>query len=572
MSKSNTADIAGVGDYRGNEPRRTARFGRHDLICGGVLLLIWLAIWIPRLHGPIDLRWDASTYYTLGTALAEGKGYRLLNEPGEIQAVQYPPLLPLIVAVHERLLGTTDYFVVGSALRITYFALSGIYLFSIYFLARTVLSPLYSLVAGAITVLSFYSFLHPSDTLYAEMPFALLSTLFLLSHRSDRRLFGAMTGFFGVAAYLLRTAGLALLAAWIVESLIRLRFREAAIRIAVSAIPVVLWQAHIWRVTTSDEYHHPTYTYQRAPYYYSNVTYGENSKLIDAFRPELGRISSGDVVRRIADNLTAVPLGLADSALVDHRFGIPGHWRYSSYVLHGCLVVAGLAALIGAGLVAASAEWFLSLYFALMASMITLTPWQNQFWRYFAPLTPLTLIFLMLALLWSRRWLSHLSSRWGGIVGAVVTGSAIVGMLLFQIVVAIFFLRTRLQPVSHYDPAGRERTFRLLTYERGWHSTDSAFEWIRRNAAADSIVATAVPHLAYVRSGRKAVLPPFELNVDTASRLMEEVPVSYLVLDNLGGPHISERYAAPIVEQRPSDWRLVFTAPDGKTRIYERAR
>ena len=43
------------------------------------------------------------------TALAEGHGYRLLNEPGEIDAVQYPPLLPMIVAAHQLILGTNDY-------------------------------------------------------------------------------------------------------------------------------------------------------------------------------------------------------------------------------------------------------------------------------------------------------------------------------------------------------------------------------------------------------------------------------------------------------------------------------
>ena len=46
-------------------------------------------------------------YYILGTSLAGGHGYRLLNEPGQIRAVQYPPLLPAIVAIHERLLGTS---------------------------------------------------------------------------------------------------------------------------------------------------------------------------------------------------------------------------------------------------------------------------------------------------------------------------------------------------------------------------------------------------------------------------------------------------------------------------------
>src|SRR5437762_12416361 len=121
-----------------NEP--TARTNvPQDLLSLGVLLVIWLGVSLPRLHGPIDLRWDASTYYILGTSLAEGKGYRLLNEPGEIHAVQYPPLLPLIVTAHQRILGTNDYAKVGCALRRTYFVLSALFLLMVYSLARRVL-------------------------------------------------------------------------------------------------------------------------------------------------------------------------------------------------------------------------------------------------------------------------------------------------------------------------------------------------------------------------------------------------------------------------------------------------
>ena len=572
MSGSNTAGTAGVGDYRGNEPTRTARFNRHDLICGGALLLIWLALWIPRLHGPIDLRWDASTYYVLGTALAEGKGYRLLNEPGEIESVQYPPLLPLIVAAHQRIMGTTDFVKAGFALRLFYFALSGLYLLTIYALARKLLAPLPALFVGISTALSFYSFLHISDTLYAEMPFALLSMLFLLCHqRGDRRLYAAVTGFFGVAAYLLRTAGLALLAAWVAESLIRRRFRQAVIRTATAAIPVLLWQAHIWRVTTSDEYHHPTYTYQRAPYYYANTTYGENSRLVDPFRPELGRITFRDLPGRVARNLAAVPISLGESALVDSRFGIPGHERKSSRALYVCLVVAGLCALAGAALVAMDRHWFLSLYFALMMGLIVLTPWKEQFWRYFAPVTPLTLIFVMLALLAMRRWLTYRNAQWGRIAGALVATVPVAGMLLVQLAVAIYFLRT-MRPVSYYDVSGRERVLRLLTYEPHWHSLDSTFEWIRRHARASAVVATAVPHLAYLRAGHKAVLPPLGSIPAEASRLLDEIPVDYLVLDELGRPYITEHYAAPIVAEQPEKWRLAYTVPGTGTRVYERIR
>src|SRR5207249_9400317 len=110
---------------------------------------------------------------------------------------------------------------------------------------------------------------------------ACILVLILRQQMHDRPFFASMSGFLGVAAYLLRTAGLALLLAWIAESLIRRRFRQAAFRAAVAALPVLLWQVHIWRVIASDEYNRPAYAYQRADYQYANVTYGKNSGLVD---------------------------------------------------------------------------------------------------------------------------------------------------------------------------------------------------------------------------------------------------------------------------------------------------
>ena len=535
-------------------------------------MLIWLSVSLPRLNGPIDLRWDASTYFILGTALAEGKGYRLLNEPGEIQAVQYPPLLPGIIAVTQRMMGTSDYVKVGSALRIVYFAISGLYLIASYALARKLLGPLAALVVGAGTALSFYSFLHPSDTLYAEMPFALIATLFLLFHRHDSTPFSTGTeGLLGAAAYFLRTAGLALLAAWIAESLLRRRFRESIIRTAISAMPILLWQTHIWRVTHSEDYRQPAYPYQRAPYYYTNVTYGENSRLLSPFRPELGQTTISRFPMRLARNLGAIPIGLGESALVDRRFGLPGHWHRGSQVLSVCLFLAGLAALTGAGLVATSRRWFLTVFFALMIGLIVLTPWPEQFWRYLAPLTPLTLIFVLCALVAACRVMRRWSPQWGPAAGAVALAAPTTGMLLIQTAVAIYFLRTML-PVSYYDASGRQRTLRLLTYQSPWHSLDSTFEWVRLHAKRGAVVATAVPQMAYLRTGHKAVLPPFEPDPVKATHLLDEVPVDYLVVDQLGGPHITERYVAPLVASQPQDWKLVFTAPDAGAKVYERIR
>jgi hypothetical protein len=558
---------------------------RQDLICGVALLLIWLAVSIPRLNGPIDLRWDASAYYVLGTALAEGKGYRLLNEPGEIETVQYPPLVPLIVAVHQWLMGTSDFFDVGWRLRIFYFVLSGIYLLAVYALARQLHAPIHALLIGAITGLSFYSFFYPSETLYTELPFALVSILFLLcQRRSDLPAYAIGSGILVVAAYLLRTAAIALLVAWVLESLIRRRFPQAAVRSIVVAIPVLAWQAHIWQVTSSHEYNRPAYAYQRAPYYYSNVTYGENSMLVDPFRPEAGRIRAGDLFARAMRNLTAIPLALGESCWIGKPFGmylwqklhrkldnsrVPDWPAGISSSLSIGLISLGVLAGIGAVLLATGREWFLSLYFALTVGLVALTPFQSNFWRYLAPVTPLTLTFVATALLVIVPWFARRCAL-GRTAGLFLATAPLAGMLLVQAVIATSLLRN-LSPVSYYDTAGRERLLRLLTYEPHWHALDFAFEWIRRNTEANAVVATSVPHLAYLRTGHKAVLPPLEPDPEHANHLLDQVPVSYLVLDDLGRPPISEHYAAPVVAHRPENWRPVYET-DGGTKVYERVR
>jgi hypothetical protein len=560
------------------------RVGRLDYICAGSVLLLWLSVWAPRLHGPIDLRWDASTYFVLGTSLAQGKGYRLLNEPGEIEAVQYPPLVPMIVAAHQLLLGTKDYLTVGSRLRLCYFFLSGLYLIAAYLVVRSFLEPPLALVATAATGFSFYSFLYPSDSLYAEIPFALVSMLFLLLLRADRPGYRAAAGFMSILAYLIRTAGLALLAVWVGDSLIRRRFREAMLRAVVASIPVVAWQAHSARVSHSSEYQHPAYPYQRAAYYYSNVTYGENSWLVDPFQPELGYTSSRDLIGRVSRNILVLPRSLGESAwiavasapyLVDKLFRalrLPWAQPARELVLAGTtiwLTLIGLGALAGTFVLLRGGDWLVPLYFGLSLGMIALTPWPSQFWRYLAPLTPLSMMLLILALSAVAQWMSR-GGEWGKTLAAAVVTVPLSAMLLIQVVVAAGFLQ--LLPISYYAGDGTELQGRQLTYEPVWHALDPALEFLRRTANPSDIIATSVPHLAYLRSGHRAVLPPLEADADRAARLLDAVPVSYLLLDQLGLPGISERYAEPVIQRYPSDWRLIYTTPGTKVRVYQRVR
>lgn len=554
---------------------------RLDLAAGGALLLLWIALWAPRLRGPIDLRWDASVYYILGTSLAEGRGYRLLNEPGAIEAVQYPPLLPLIVAAQERAMGTSDYLPVASRLRLLWCVLSGCYLFAAYAVARRFLPPPYALSVAALTGLSFSAFLNPSDSLYAELPFALVSMLFLLvAQARPGRAATLGSGVLAGAAYLLRTAGVALLAAWVAEALVRRHWRMAAVRAAMAAVPVLLWQAHVVRVTGSEAYRQPTYSYQRAPYYYANVTYAENGGLRDPFRPELGRHAPSDLPARVVRNLRAVPEALAQSAWVASdsfdwfRPKLREHLGMTlppDAVLAWTLVLLGVAMAVGAARFAARGDWLPPLYLGATVGLICLTPWPGQFWRYLAPLAPLSLIFLVRALLDGGRWLVAGGTPARRTAGSLLVGVPLAGMLLLGTLVAGEFLR-HCPTVTHHAPGGATITYRPLVYPPDWPPLDDAFEWVRSHAAPDAIIASAVPHMSYLRTGRRSVLPPLVTPPDSALRLMAQLPVAFVVLDRFDEPGVSRRYAGPAVESRPDQWRLAYTAAGGGARVFERTR
>src|SRR5215510_7750250 len=176
---------------------------RLDVAAAVLVVGVAIALWLPRKPGPIDLRWDAGVYYILGTSLAQGNGYRLLNEPGQIRAVQYPPLLPAIVAVHQRLLGTSDPTTVGMWLRRTAFVVFVAFALVLLWFFRSHLPMPEALFGAAVSLLTLH-FWFLSDALYPELWFGLATLLFLIFVRNK----GAAqvpAYAFALASYALRT-------------------------------------------------------------------------------------------------------------------------------------------------------------------------------------------------------------------------------------------------------------------------------------------------------------------------------------------------------------------------------
>lgn len=581
MSDSTTPGVVVDDDDEHHAAAARPGWSRADRRCVLALLGVVLLLWAPRLGGPMDLRYDAGVYYILGTSLAEGRGYRLLNEPGAPEAVQYPPGLPALVAAHQLALGTSDPDEVGPWLRRTFCLLYAAYAVACYALARRWLRPGLALAAAMVPTLHAFSFLL-SNLLFAEVPYALAGVLLaLVAERAasdpERPRDLALAGLFGAAALLVRTAGVALLAAWVGQALLRRRWRSALARGLVALVPFVAWQAHVARVHASEDWRRPVYEYQRAPYQFYNVTYAENVSLAAPFKPELGLATTADVASRTLFNARLMPYSLGESVSSSLSYWSRMLLRTQQLTLGRVLVspgrgywaLVGLGALAAWGLVllARQGAWIGPLYVAASTVLICSTPWPAQFTRYFTPLQP----FLGIGLCVALSTLATYAARrgWPRLARGVIVGVLALAFVAQAFAVQSAYRYLHAEGATHVAGAGRVGP-RQFYYDADWAAWDEAVDWIGAHAPPDAVVATIGPHGVWLRVGRRAVFPPFEPDPAECQRLLDGVPVSYVVVDQLGFLDVTRRYALPAIQAHPDRWRLVFEV--GRTRVYERVR
>ena len=549
----------------------------------GIVVALALLVWAPRLSGPIDLRWDGGVYYILGTSLAEGHGYRILSEPGAPEALQYPPLLPATIALFQKALGTTDPLVVGSWLRVSYAILFLIYGLAALALAKRYLRPIFALAATGLCLLHFET-IFLSDLLSAELPFALLSVVFVLVAADGKTvsrpwLREAASFMLGAAGFLLRTAGIVLLAAWVFEALARRRWWVAVRRGGLALVPVLAWQWHVARVQSSAEYAYPAYEYQRASYQYYNVSYAENVRLLDPFRPELGRIN----VHAFAEHLVTTNLAALGESIGGGISTKKIEWyriveRSQRLILGKPVIPKGfaivpilyLAALVLAGIVLLARRRAWLVVFIILGTFVLVwaTPWPAQFIRYLMPLGCFLAICAVLALAELLRVLRNRRGSWLTIAGKLIVLGTVVLMFGAELYTSFRFFHLRQDPEAVVI-AGGNKGRRLFAHERPWQEWEEAAAWLATHVQRGAIVATSAPHSLYLRTSLRAVLPPMDSDAERARLLLEKVPVSFVIIESWEFLDMSRRYAQPAMESFDSDWRIVKTI--GRTKIYQRA-
>ncbi|OLE58222.1 MAG: hypothetical protein AUG74_17355 [Bacteroidetes bacterium 13_1_20CM_4_60_6] len=63
-------------------------------------------------------------------------------------------------------------------------------------------------------------------------------------------------------------------------------------------------------------------------------------------------------------------------------------------------------------------------------------------------------------------------------------------------------------------------------------------------------------------------MPPFELNPENAQRLLDSVPVRYLMYEE----GFTQKYVSNILQKHPELWEQIYSDPTVEFKIYKRVQ
>jgi hypothetical protein len=226
-------------------------------------------------------------------------------------------------------------------------------------------------------------------------------------------------------------------------------------------------------------------------------------------------------------------------------------------------VLLGAGVLIGLVLLARRGEWSIVLYVACSLGLFELLPWPGQTARYLVPLAPFLTISLTRSLIDLARVSRALRVSVASLCALLLLGQAFAQRQTF----AAYHWPVRFPSASG---SGIQGSIFLFEDKDEWRAFYAALGWLSENSDPSAIVASSCPHLVWLHAGRKSVMPPFEPSVDEAQRLLDTVPVDFVIVDDMRFVDVSRRYAEPVMTAHPETWEPVYHASLGQLTIYKR--
>jgi hypothetical protein len=518
----------------GTAPDRAGR-----LALGGFLLL-GVLLFDPRLF----TGGDNVVYQLLARALAEGRGYVTLYEPGEPPHALYPPGYPALLAPLVAAGGG----VLASKLLSLAAAAASVWLS-----ARWLRDRLEPGSGGAAARAAALALLATSSTLLAyshwmltEAPFLAVSLgALILAERPDRPRGWVWAALLAAFGFLLRTAGFPLCVAVAWAAWRRRGAFAGAASAGISGLAVLLW------------------TLRNAVVAPGEPGYLDQLLQADPYVPAEGALTFAALAARVGENAAAyaflelprtvwpflpgggapptagIALGAALLALL-----IAGAWRQASR--RG----------IGAG----------EVYAALHACLLAVWAWNGE--RFLLPILPLLLSYVALGGVSVAAVGERLIGRPTRTAGAAAAAPRrIVAAALAVLVLPNAAFAAVRVPEQLRVTAAHLRGDRLAGYDPLARAYFASAVWLGERAPAGAVVVSRKPQFTYWFSGLRSVLYPYAAP-DSIEAGVREAGGDYLIFDRLGLS--AEYYLRPYLLAYLDRWALIHEEGDPPTLVLAR--
>jgi hypothetical protein len=473
-------------------------------VCGAHVFLA-LLLFDPKPFPGGDNFW----YMILGESLRTGHGYRDLWLPTAPLHTHYPPLYPLLLAVIGWFANSIIAFKTLSLACTT--AAVGF----TYTIARRRTGDVGLAVAAALLVAAAPAIVEYSHWELSEAPFLLLVTVSVYAFVRDPEghdlsvfALGAGAAF---AAYLTRSAGVALLFAVAAGLALGKRWTRLAWFAAASAVIVLGWSLYVRSAAAGG----PT------------TTYGQEFFFRDPYRPELGHVTLSDLGSRVVTNLNVYVLSAWPQTIGGRDVG-PVVGTAFAVLLGGVALVGLLRRVRKPGVP--------ELFAAAYAGLILVWPqaWSDQ--RFLLPLVPLAAVYLVEAINWAaahRRALAYSAA------GICITFALIANLRAGP-------------PFPYPDP---------------FADFIEASKWVGEHTEPGAVVINRKPQILYWYGHRPGDVYPYTTDADSLMRFLDARHTRYVVVDNLYGT--TARYLVPAIQRHIDRFRLLHQVGNPPTYVLE---
>lgn len=495
---------------------------------------------------------DNSSYIVLGQALAQRRGYAMVNEPLAPAMNLYPPGYPLLLSLTLRAADAVAdplRAVVPMKLVTVVFHLASLPV--LYVWARRRRGALLAALATLLLAIN-PAMLTLATEILSETPFIFLTLLALLAmDQADEPPAGGRRGrslllvctLCLAAAYYMRTAGLAFLAAAPLYLALRRRWRAAVGMAAALAALAAPWFLRSSAPPTPETpFFARSYVHQvlaAAPYSDQNV-------------------SLAGLIGRVFRNSWTYGTRILPETMLPHLERLAPLAGAVALALAG-LVVLGFVLELRRGLRAselAVAAYWLSL---------SLFVWVLGF-RYVAVVLPFAFFYLLVGLHWCALRLGE------GLDGAqrprARAAPAVVVALVICLLAASALAVDARRAERNLRVTRSQTLEQVYAGDREWTAYLQAAAWLREHSEPGAVVMCRKPDLLYLLVQRATVEYPYTQDTAALQQVLRASHVTFILEDGFTWTRTTETYLAPAMRGAAESFALVFETPAPPARVW----